>query len=69
MDGWLNGTLSFSHDEAGIPVLADFSGNDGSNATVRFTYDLDLNLEKIHWEFSDGSTQTYTFQYAVTEIY
>ena len=68
MDGWLKGTLVFNHNEAGNPVQGDFRGNDGFDATHSFTYDLNQNLEKIHWEFNDGSTQTYTFKYISTEV-
>jgi hypothetical protein len=64
MDGWLNGTLIFSHDRTGKPIAADFGGDEGYNASIRFSYDRNHLLESVHWIFNDGSTQTYSFEYA-----
>ena len=63
MDGWLNGILVFKNDESRKPVQAEFRGDDGLDASVNFVYDLNQNLVKIFWEFSNGSTQTYNFIY------
>lgn len=63
VDGWLNGILDLKYDENGELSSADFSGQDGFDAMLDFTYDRNLNLVKIQWEFSSGNTQTYFFEY------
>jgi hypothetical protein len=63
VDGWLNGTLTFEHDDQGVLRSAVFSGQNGFDAGLEFSYDLNFNLVKIHWEFSSGHTQTYFFEY------
>jgi len=63
LDGWLNGDLVFSNHERGKPLIATFTGIDGMNASINFAYDLNHNMERIHWVFDDGRTQTYTFSY------
>jgi hypothetical protein len=66
VDGWLNGTFEFHHDESGILRSAGFSGQDGMDAKLSFSYDHNYNLLKILWEFNRGFTQVYTFDYTET---
>jgi hypothetical protein len=63
VDGWLNGTLDFNYDEKRILRSAEFTGQNGFDAAVGFTYDRDFNLVRIHWELSTGQSQTYEFEY------
>lgn len=62
-DYWLNGSLSFKHDENGFLKTVFFKGKDGFDAQIFFTTNEDGNITKIHWEFSFGKTQTYEFEY------
>ena len=66
VDGWLNGILDFSHDESGVIRSAVFSGDDGRDATLIFSYDRNYNLVKILWEFVPGITQAYYYDYVET---
>jgi hypothetical protein len=63
MDSWLNGTLDFEYDEQNILRIANYVDKDGFDAHVNFSYDLDFNLVKIHWELSSGQNQTYYYKY------
>ena len=63
MDKWLNGILDFIYRDDGTLIAADFTGDDGNDARISFTYDRNYNLGKIQWEFSSGHTQTYIFNY------
>ncbi len=63
VDGWLNGILIPEYNAEGLMTGAIFSGKDGFDARVQFSYDRDFNLVKIHWEFSSGHTQTYWYYY------
>lgn len=62
-DGWLTGTLEFSHDRYDRLSSAKYKGENGLHATIRFFYDADNTLIRIHWLFEDGTTQTYQFRY------
>jgi hypothetical protein len=62
-DSWLTGTIHFKHDNNGKIITGIFKGKNNFDANIIFEYDNDLNITKIHWEFSFGKTQTYTFQY------
>lgn len=63
MDTWLTGTIEFSHDQDNLLDQAVFKGQDGFDAEIDFTYDLNNNPVKINWNFSFGKFQTYTFEY------
>jgi hypothetical protein len=63
VDGWLNGTLEFNCEGDGTVSSAVYSGKDGEEGSVDFTYDLNFNLVKIHWAFGSGQTQTYWYEY------
>ncbi len=62
-DSWLTGSLTFENDSDGKLSKGMFKGNDGSEADIFYYYDAYFNLIKIHWNFSSGITQTYTFEY------
>jgi len=40
-----------------------FTSDEGYDATLEFTYGENDMVRKIHWVFSFGGTQTYTFEY------
>jgi len=63
VDKWLNGILDFIYREDGVLIGADYSGDDGNDASIKLYYDRNFNLEKIYWEFSSGHTQTYFYSY------
>ncbi|MCP4724761.1 MAG: hypothetical protein GY863_06980, partial [bacterium] len=62
-DYWLNGIILYEYDDKNNISRGSFKGKDGYNADISFTCDDDGNITKIHWEFSFGKTQTYTFEY------
>ena len=62
-DTWLNGTIFFESDNKGILTSGTFKGNDGFDAKIKFMNDGNKNISKIHWDFSFGKTQTYSFEY------
>jgi len=62
-DGWLNGDLSFRHDRYDRIISATFNGKNCWDAELSFEYNIEGNLAKIHWVFSSGTTQTYTYFY------
>ncbi len=62
-DGWLTGDLAFSHDRYDRIISASFTGENGISAGISFRYDEPGNLARIHWEFGNGTTQTYLFSY------
>jgi antitoxin component YwqK of YwqJK toxin-antitoxin module len=62
-DGWLTGRLVFKHDRYDRICSAHFQGENGMDADLSFSYDEAAKLVRIHWDFSDGSTQTYLFEY------
>ena len=63
-DGWITGSLAITPGPDGRPRKAVFKGSDATpDATVTFNHDSRGNLTRIHWEFTDGKTQTYQFLY------
>ncbi len=63
MDGWLTGDLVFAHDRYGRLKTGVFSADDGFTAALTFDYgDRDVPTE-IRWDFSQGYSQVYQFQY------
>jgi YD repeat-containing protein len=66
-DGWLTGDLVFEHDRYDRISDAGFSGHNGLQAEIRFKYDQQGHLVSIHWNFPDGTTQTYGFEYSETD--
>jgi YD repeat-containing protein len=67
MDFWLNGELSFAYDDWGHLDSGRFSGRDGFDAELDFDTDDQGNVLRMHWAFSNGTTQTYTFDYDLDE--
>lgn len=63
MDFWLNGELTFSYDDWGHLDKGEFAGADGFDAELEFDTDEHGNVLRMHWRFSNGMTQTYTFAY------
>ncbi len=63
MDFWLNGELTFSYDSWGHLASGQFTGQDGFDAELEFKTDQHGNVLRMHWKFSNGMTQTYTFEY------
>jgi len=61
-DSWLTGEISFDYNKNGYLSNAHFIGKP-FNAEIEFTYAGNENICKIHWVFSSGNTQTYTFNY------
>lgn len=62
-DTWLTGTITFEYDSNNKLKTGFFKGQDKFDADINFEVDKNLNLTKIHWEFSFGKTQTYEFNY------
>lgn len=62
-DSWLTGNLTFSYDRLGRLESGIFKGEKGMEARITFAHDGNGNLNRIHWEFSSGHTQTYSFFY------
>lgn len=60
-DGWLTGNLTFKGKRPGYPDQALFTADNGSSASIRFRYDSHGNTTTIHWLFSFGKFQRYTF--------
>jgi len=63
MDFWLNGELKFAYDSWGHLETGQFAGQDGLDAELDFETDQHGNVLRIHWNFSNGMTQAYTFDY------
>ena len=62
-DSWLSGTITFDLDDSGNLSKGHFKGKGKFDAEILFINDANGNIVKIHWEFSFGKTQTYTFEY------
>lgn len=62
-DSWLSGVIQFEYvgDQLSKGV---FKGENDFDAALSFGYDDMNHLISIHWAFSFGKTQTYTFEYA-----
>jgi antitoxin component YwqK of YwqJK toxin-antitoxin module len=66
MDGWLTGSISFAPDESGHPAEAAFTGTgdrEGLEAEIEFENNDTGQPTRIHWDFGEGRSQTYTFEY------
>ena len=63
MDSWLTGNLVFILDRYDRLKGGIFTSDEGYDATLEFTYGENDMVRKIHWVFSFGGTQTYTFEY------
>lgn len=62
-DAWLNGTISYKHDQDGNLKVGYFKSTSGPGAKIYFSYDKHRNLTKVHWDFNLNITQTYIFEY------
>lgn len=62
-DAWLSGELIFKHNIYDRITEAEFKSINGLNANISFTYGEGAELQKIHWLFENGTTQTYLFFY------
>ena len=62
MDSWLTGNIIFTYDSKGYLISGFFKG-EKFDADISFTCDEFGNVIIIHWDFSMGKTQTYTFEY------
>jgi YD repeat-containing protein len=67
MDFWLNGELTFSYDGWGHLEKGVFTGLDGFDAAIAFDTDEHGNVLRMHWEFSNGMSQTYSFKYEAAD--
>lgn len=63
MDLWLSGDLTFAYDDWGHLDTGKFSSEGGLDAALDFGADEHGNVVRMHWVFSNGMTQTYTFEY------
>jgi len=63
MDFWLNGELTFGYDSWGHLERGKFNGQDGHDAELDFKTDEHGNVLRMHWQFNNGMTQTYSFEY------
>ena len=61
-DSWLSGIILFEY-EGGRLSKGVFKGENDFDAVISFGYNDMNQLISIHWEFSFGGTQTYTFEY------
>jgi len=62
MDNWLTGEITFNYESNGSLLSGYFQGND-FDANISFHYDENENIIEIHWEFTFGGFQTYSFEY------
>ena len=63
-DGWITGDITFQcSPHSGLLNKGRFTGVDGMEADLSFSYDSDGNLARIQWEFRSGKTQSYEFEY------
>ena len=61
-DGWLTGKIKFEKSRNGQLKKGTFKGK-SMDAILYFNYDIAGNLAEIKWNFNDGKTQTYQFEY------
>ena len=61
-DSWLTGAITFEYNKNGNLSRGHFKG-EKVDAEIFIENDDFGNISKIHWVFSFGKTQTYTFQY------
>jgi hypothetical protein len=62
-DGWLSGTINFQSNESGKIANADFTGENGVNASIIFSYNQENLISEIKWKFTSGKFQQYNFKY------
>ena len=62
-DSWLSGIITFEYGTNNELKSGVFNGEDNFDADMIFELDNYGNLTKIHWDFSFGKTQTYSFRY------
>jgi antitoxin component YwqK of YwqJK toxin-antitoxin module len=62
-DGWLSGTIHFSHDGQQRLTGGMFTGINGLNAVIRFTTDHHGLVHQVKWVFPSGDYQEYTYEY------
>jgi hypothetical protein len=62
-DSWLSGMILFEYSDSRLS-RGVFTSENGVDAAISFGYDDVNHLTSIHWVFSSGATQTYTFEYA-----
>ncbi len=62
-DSWLTGLILFEYADGRLSSGL-FKGENGAEAAISFGYDDMNHLMSIHWDFTSGATQTYTFEYA-----
>jgi len=63
MDFWLNGLLTFHYDDWGHLQSGHFASDGGDDAEIDIKTDPHGNVVRIQWLFTNGKTQTYTFDY------
>lgn len=64
MDSWLNGSIAFTSNQRGLPETGAFSGRDGFDADIVFSYDDAGKLLGYRWSFSFGTFQEYRFRWS-----
>jgi hypothetical protein len=62
-DNWLTGLISFRTDHLGRITGGVFKGENGFDAVLQFSYNKQGLLSDIHWNFSFGKFQKYSFYY------
>jgi len=62
-DTWLSGTLTFRSNNLGKVASGTFKGENGFDASILFNYNAAGLLSEIHWKFSFGKFQKYSFEY------
>jgi hypothetical protein len=63
MDFWLTGGITFTYNKWGHLEGGHYKGENGLEADLDITTDVFGNVLSVHWKFTDGVTQTYTFTY------
>ncbi len=66
-DSWINGTITFQHNEKGRITLGKFQGRDDVRADIDFSYHDNGMLSKIIWHFNSGDFQQYLFGYCAVD--
>jgi YD repeat-containing protein len=62
-DLWLNGIINFEKIKKGTTLKATYKDKQGFGAEINITYDSQLLLQNIIWQFSDGGVQSYYYFY------
>ena len=63
MDFWLTGEIHFVYDKNDLLQNGYYKGKNSKKAVITFSNDINKNVIRIHWDFSDSKTQTYIFDY------